>query len=163
MHVFSVHDKKEPYKCKLCSLEVGTKGSLKRHLEEQHEIFDLDNPIQIKAPGEFLCNLCDKTFKRNEHLATHMKTHQSSEDKYTCTDCGKQFTTTFNFNCHQMIHTNNREIFSCDICLKTFSRKGHLGRHIKGVHNQTDYNCDVCNKVYHRQDTLNDHKKHEHN
>jgi hypothetical protein len=163
LHIFSVHDKREPYKCKLCSLEIGAKHSLKRHLQEQHKIFDLDTPIQTKDPGEFMCDLCDKGFKRKEHLANHMKSHQSSEDKYTCTECGKQLTTTFNLKCHQMIHSDNRDQFSCNICQKTFSRKGNLARHIEGVHNQTHYNCDVCNKVYLRQDTLKVHKKQEHN
>ena len=50
------------YKCKI--------SSLKRHLQEQHKIFDLEKPIQTKDPGEYMCNLCDKGFKRKEHLKT---------------------------------------------------------------------------------------------
>ena len=162
LHVYSAHDKKEPYKCKLCDEEFSSKGHLKRHLEEQHKVFDLENPIQSKDPSEFVCNLCDKNFKRKEHLATHMNTHQSKQDKYTCSDCGKQFTTTFNFNRHQITHTGNREKFSCDICQKTCSSKGNLGRHVEGVHNRTAHKCDVCDKEFYRQDTLKDHINHEH-
>ena len=119
LHVFSVHDKKEHYTCKLCDEELSQKGHLKRHLEEQHRVYDFENPIQSKDPSEFVCNLCKKKFKRKEHLATHLTSHQSKQEKYTCSDCGKQFTTTFNLNRHQLlIHTNIREKISCDICEK---------------------------------------------
>ena len=123
LHVLNVHDKKKSYTCKLCEEEFSSKGNMNRHLEEQHSIFDLENPIQSKDPSEFLCNLCDKNFKRKEQLASHMNTHQSTENKYTCCDCGKQFASKSNFNCHRMIHTDNRETFMCNLCQKSFQGK----------------------------------------
>ena len=139
LHEHSVHDMKDQVQCKVCDEEFSSKGNLKRHLEEQHRVFDLDNPIQSTNPSEVMCNLCDLTFKRNEHLASHMNTHQSKQDKYTCSDCGKQFTAQSSLNRHSTIHSENRETFSCDICQKTFSRKGHLARHIEGVHKKKDH------------------------
>ena len=111
---------------------------MKRHLEEQHRVFDIDNPIQSRDPSDLVCSLCDLTFKRNEHLVCHMNTHKSKQDRYTCSDCGKQFTTKSNLSRHNTIHSDNKENFSCDICQKTFSRKGHLARHIEGVHNRRE-------------------------
>ena len=48
LHVDIVHGKQEDYKCLLCTQEIKTKRKLKRHLEEQHMVFDLENPIQTK-------------------------------------------------------------------------------------------------------------------
>jgi hypothetical protein len=138
LHEYSVHDKKDQVQCKLCDEEFSSKGNLKRHLEEQHKVFDLDNPIQSRNPSKIMCALCDLTFKRNEHLASHMNTHKPKQDKFTCTDCGKQFTARSSLNRHSTIHSENREKFSCNVCQKTFSRKGHLARHIEGVHKKQD-------------------------
>ena len=162
LHIADVHDKKENIQCKLCNEEMNSKSLLKRHLEEQHKVFDLENPIQNKDPSEFVCNLCSKGFKRNEHLASHMNSHKFKKDKYTCSDCGKQFTTKSNLNHHQVSHTDNKEKYVCDLCQKTFSSKGNLGRHKEGVHNRTAHICDICDKEFSRQDTLKDHEKHEH-
>ena len=107
-------------------------------LEEQHRVFDLYTPIQSKDTNDFVCSLCDLTFKRYEHLASHMNTHKSKQDRHTCSDCGEQFTTKSNLSRHNTIHSDNKENFSCDICQKTFSRKGHLARHIEGVHNRRE-------------------------
>ena len=79
VHENSVHDKKEHFQCKLCDEKFSSKGHLKRHLEEQHRIFYLDNPIQSRDPSDLVCSLCDLTFKRNEHLASHMNTHKSKQ------------------------------------------------------------------------------------
>ena len=162
-HVSSVHDADDSYVCGLCHCEIRSKQNLKRHLEEQHEVFDLENPIQSRESVKFVCDLCDKGFKRKEHLASHMKVHTSSSgDKYTCTDCGKQLTTKFNFDRHQMIHTSDREKYACSICEKAFTSKGQLGRHMEGIHRGTVYSCNNCDKTYQRLDTLNAHKKKEH-
>jgi hypothetical protein len=162
-HVYSVHAGEDLYMCGVCHREISSKQNLKRHLEEKHEVFDLENSIQSKESVHYICDLCDKGFKRKEHLTRHMKVHtSSSEDKYTCTECGKQLTSKFNFNRHQLIHTNDREKYSCSICKKAFISKGQLGRHMEGIHHGTVYSCNICDKTYNRLDTLNTHKKKEH-
>ena len=103
---------------------ITTKRKLKRHLEEQHKVYDLENPIGSKESVEFVCELCERSFKRNEHLVRHMNTHaaSTSKNKFTCGDCGKQFTTEFSLNRHQMVHSNDREEYQCETCQKIFIR-----------------------------------------
>ena len=138
LHVDIVHGKQEDYKCLLCTQEIKTKRKLKRHLEEQHMVFDLENPIQTKEIViKFVCDLCERNFKRKEHLLSHMKTHSASQSKVTCTTCGKQFVSQITLDNHQVVHSRTRGRFICDTCQKTFSSKGNLGRHIQGIHAST--------------------------
>ena len=136
LHAITVHGQQESYKCLLCTKVITTKRKLKRHLEEQHKVYDLENPIGSKESVEFVCELCERSFKRNEHLVCHMNTHaaSTSKNKFPCGDCGKQFTTKFSLNRHQMVQSNDREEYQCETCQKTFSSKGNLGRHIQGIH-----------------------------
>ena len=137
MHHSTVHGQQETYKCLVCKKDIKTKFTLKRHLEEQHKVYDLENPIQSKESVEFVCDICEISFKRKEHLVSHMKTHKDTQNKYTCSDCGKQFTTKFSLNRHQMAHSKVREHYKCNTCQKTFSSKGNLARHIQGIHTNT--------------------------
>ena len=137
LHNSTVHGQQETYICLVWNTDIKTKFTLKRHLEEQYKVYDLENPIQSKESVEFLCDICENSFKRKEHLVSHMKTHKDTQNKYTCSDCGKQFTTKFSLNRHQMAHSKVREHYKCNTCQKTFSSKGNLARHIQGIHTNT--------------------------
>ena len=135
-HIKTIHVEEQQFTCELCKLVVQTRWNLRRHLEEQHEIFNLEDVISSKEMKLFSCDLCEQEFTRKENLERHMVTHSSSSSssKYTCTDCGKQFTTNFSLSRHQVIHASDRESFQCNTCEKTFSTMGNLARHIDGVH-----------------------------
>ena len=109
---------------------------MRRHLEEQHEVFNLEDIISSKVSRVFTCDMCELEFTRKENLERHMRTHasSSSSSKYTCKDCGKQFTTNFSLSRHQIVHTSGRESFQCNTCEKQFSTMGNLARHMEGVH-----------------------------
>ena len=62
MHISSVHEKKRPYQCSVCKKCYITSGQLKNHADVHSE----ERP--------FSCNICDMKFKRNHHVATHLKT-----------------------------------------------------------------------------------------
>jgi hypothetical protein len=67
-HVSSVHDADDSYMFGLCHCEISSTQNLKRHLEEQHEVFDSKNPIQSRESVNLVCDLCDKGFKRKNIL-----------------------------------------------------------------------------------------------
>lgn len=77
------------------------------------------------------CEICEKVFKRKEHLAQHMKLHLGLRP------------------------------FKCDEpnCNKTFSRKEHLMRHVVSHSGKKQYECDICHKLFSRKDNLNKHKR----
>ena len=135
-YIKTIHVEEQQFTCELCKLVVQIRWNLRRHLEEQHEIFNLEDVISSKEMKLFSCDLCEQEFTRKENLERHMVTHSSSSSssKYTCTDCGKQFTTNFSLSRHQVIHASDRESFQCNTCEKTFSTMGNLARHIDGVH-----------------------------
>lgn len=63
----------------------------------------------------FVCSMCNKTFKRKYHLRRHMsETHQDTRRDY--------------------LKEHN---FVCPICHKTFKRKYHLRRHMNKTHQVT--------------------------
>ena len=133
-HVYSSHEQQETYQCRLCEKIISTRSHLKRHLEEQHNIFDFNTAVHTKEPVEFICQICEKHFKRKTNLERHLTIHSSDGEKYSCNDCGKQFLSKFNLSRHQKIHTGDSDKFECEFCKKVFPFKGNLARHIQGIH-----------------------------
>lgn len=84
-----------------------------------------------KASEVPTCAVCDKVFKRKEHLAQHMKLHLGLRP------------------------------FKCDEanCNKSFSRKEHLMRHVVSHTGKKMFNCEYCKKLFSRKDNLNKHKR----
>lgn len=91
-------------------------------------------PIAISAAPKTdvpTCGVCDKVFKRKEHLAQHMKLHLGLRP------------------------------FKCDEpnCNKSFSRKEHLMRHVVSHTGKKMFHCEFCQKLFSRKDNLNKHKR----
>lgn len=55
----SGRDGKERYQCEFCSLTFSTPAILRRHMKSVHE------------GGGYVCQYCDKVFKRSDNLNTH--------------------------------------------------------------------------------------------
>ena len=158
-HVLSTHRQKEGFQCMICALKISSRSHLKRHLEEQHKVFDLDKEIETKANTEASCNVCGIVFTRKESLEIHKKIHSKVGEKLTCNDCGKQCVTKYNLTQHQKIHNGDRERFQCDLCQKTFSTKRSLIRHLVVIHRPTIFPCELCEKSFNRADNLDSHVK----
>ena len=55
----------------------------------------------VERPYE--CEVCNKTFTRNDHLVAHKRTH-TGEQPYECEVCGRKFSVLSNMRSHRDTH-----------------------------------------------------------
>ena len=153
-----------PFKCDSCQKTFSSISTLNRHTQSLHS--------DTMGVG---CDVCGKTFRRNDSLIRHKKVH-SGNKPFECKICHKKFAYKQNRNIHQTrceqgpkdecnittMHKDGSLPFKCDSCQKTFSRISTLNRHTSLLHSDTDtmgVGCDVCGKMFRRNDCLIRHKK----
>ncbi|XP_026568254.1 gastrula zinc finger protein XlCGF7.1-like, partial [Pseudonaja textilis] len=87
-------------------------------------------PRRTQEGGKrFQCPECEKSFKRKDHLQSHLIIH-TGEKPYKCLECGKSFRHISNLYTHQRIHTGEKR-YKCLECGKSFNMSGNLHRHQK--------------------------------
>ncbi|XP_004715278.1 transcription factor IIIA [Echinops telfairi] len=109
------------YLCqKGCSFVAKTWTELLKHVRESH-------------PEEIRCEICQKTFKRKDHLKQHTKTHAPETLVCRCPreGCGRTYTTVFNLQSHILSFHEEQRPFLCQHagCGRTFAMKQSLSRH----------------------------------
>jgi len=52
----------------------------------------------------FVCTLCPRRFRRQEHLKRHYRSLHTHDKPFECTDCGKKFSRSDNLSQHQRTH-----------------------------------------------------------
>ncbi|KAL1898058.1 hypothetical protein Cpir12675_002076 [Ceratocystis pirilliformis] len=52
----------------------------------------------------FVCDLCNRRFRRQEHLKRHYRSLHTQEKPFECTDCGKKFSRSDNLAQHARTH-----------------------------------------------------------
>ncbi|KAF1838616.1 cutinase G-box binding protein [Decorospora gaudefroyi] len=52
----------------------------------------------------FVCTLCARRFRRQEHLKRHYRSLHTHDKPFECTDCGKKFSRSDNLSQHQRTH-----------------------------------------------------------
>ncbi|KAL5282940.1 hypothetical protein ACFFRR_005753 [Megaselia abdita] len=99
--------------------------------EIEKQGISLNTPTQtITATiSEFKCKVCQKIFKKKEHMTQHMKLHAGLRP-FKCNEnyCNKAFSRKEHLMRHMVSHTG-KKLFHCDICQKYFSRKDNLNKH----------------------------------
>ena len=53
---------------------------------------------------QFVCNVCNRRFRRQEHLKRHVRSLHTQEKPFECTDCGKTFSRSDNLAQHARTH-----------------------------------------------------------
>ena len=52
----------------------------------------------------FVCTLCNRRFRRQEHLKRHYRSLHTQDKPFKCNECGKQFSRSDNLSQHQRTH-----------------------------------------------------------
>ena len=96
--------------------------------EKKVDSKEVEEGERIHKWVEQTCQVCEKSYKRKEHLLRHMQTS----------------------------HSELRP-FVCKVCAHTFSRKDRLLRHEKIHSGVPEYKCNACEKCFVRRDSLTKH------
>ncbi|XP_027143476.1 putative transcription factor Ovo-like 1a [Larimichthys crocea] len=113
--------------------------------------------------GEFVCQVCQKTFHHQRMLNRHVKCHNETK-RHLCNFCGKGFNDTFDLKRHVRTHTGVRP-YKCTLCDKAFTQRCSLESHMKKIHSVTQkyaykerrnklYVCEECGHTAGTQDDL---------
>lgn len=77
----------------------------------------------------FVCTLCSRRFRRQEHLKRHYRSLHTQDKPFECSDCGKKFSRSDNLAQHARTHGNTTTIVGLsmpEIDEKTASMSAHL-------------------------------------
>ena len=112
---------------------------------------------------QFVCEECDKHFKRNSTLLNHKRNVHSTDRPFVCNqiNCNKTYKTKSHLITHQLTHSSVKS-FGCNKCDKRFKSNSELNLHKKFVHsNIHPFICPQsnCNKSFKRISHLNLHKR----
>ena len=118
------------HKCGHCEATFDRAFNLKRHVRTQHKKGDQDS----------VCDICGKSFSREDHMKTHRKSHFGGDGN--------------------ILNTQPVSL-KCDKCHKTFKRSDNLRRHQREQHRDgaETFQCNICGKVFQRIDHLKSHQK----
>ncbi|XP_017119082.1 zinc finger protein 26 [Drosophila elegans] len=145
-HLACGNDLLKKFSCKECSRRFATRSHLKYHLSSH-----------AKLP-EHSCNACGKRFKQPVVLQRHMLTH--NQEQHVCPHCEKVFRRNSSLKSHLAIHTDLGLPYKCELCSKNFQNKANLNQHLqKHDKNSIRHKCKVCEKSFLRQTTLRLHMK----
>ena len=137
--------------CRDCGKTFNSMTQMNNHdcpsslMNEVSETEIKEDPLQVNG-NAFSCDICNKQFKRKEHLFQHRKLH-TGERPYVCQTCAKAFSRKEHLVRHVVSHTGQK-MHECEMCGKCFSRKDNLHKHRKTHGISGPYICETCGKSF---------------
>ncbi|EDO35669.1 predicted protein, partial [Nematostella vectensis] len=158
--------------CQLCSEVYSDPFSLAQHKcsgiqHTEHRCPECDKVFSCPAnlashrrpvgssQGQFVCTVCNKTFRRKAYLRKHMNNH-TDDRPYPCQYCGKVFRSLTNRAKHVLNHAVGPKTFTCNVCGNGFANKGGLDRHSR-IHTGEIYSCKQCSSTFYSSPGLTRH------
>ena len=133
----------------------------------------------------FKCDICDKSFRRKQHmqihriihtsdavfkcefcsfvsvyknaLEKHRKIHSNPLKPYFCKICHKSFAKETSFQSHQQYHRGERR-FKCDYCKIAFNNMSHLKVHLIMHTGERPFGCETCSRRFTQITMLKRHR-----
>lgn len=100
-----------------------------------------------------LCQLCQKTFSRAEHLRRHIACiHNKKTPTFTCSTCNYIAASIKDLNQHKKSHIEIQ--FTCRFCDESFPTKPELNEHLKKHNDERPFLCSECGLRFIRNDYL---------
>ncbi|XP_049949373.1 zinc finger protein 252-like [Schistocerca serialis cubense] len=151
------------YPCLLCPKSFRMKGSLMVHVRVAHNGFPAgrletfsQREQRAKDDRSYTCSTCDKSFKKENHLTQHMKTHDGKQ--WACDVCSKLFTTKYFLKKHKRLHTGEMP-YRCGICDKTFTFQQSYHKHLLYHSDEKPHVCTECDRAFKELSTLHNHQR----
>ena len=163
------------YACTKCEEEFCTAKFLAAHCRTMHSSEeDLNMHItSVHIPETHVCDICSKSFSREDNLIRHQKIKHSSQnigkqvhhpestdsDMFKCEFCSTIFTIKTNLQNHtKNIYNSDRTVKNiCDQCEKKFCTGKQLKAHI--LLHQTTISCERCGQTFTLKKSLDLHIK----
>ncbi|XP_061919552.1 zinc finger protein 236-like [Entelurus aequoreus] len=143
--------------CFYCALVFQNANSLRRHCRQAHS-----------NDRCYVCNICNKAFKRAMHLKEHEQVHQPGPSlsslkprDFSCSSCGKAFPKRSQLERHNRTHTGERP-FKCSQCDKAFNQKSSLQVHMVKHTGKKPFKCEICSIRFTQKSNMRHHMKRAH-
>lgn len=148
IHRNRVHKDGRQYTCHICNRSMISARSLEWHMSHIHNesmpgiIHDESGLPEKKRVS---CYHCNKTFKTELILRTHIKNTHMEKDPLKCTDCEAIFTSEVRLRHHMMVVHNRLEgTLACPHCPKRFVNQLRLKTHMISHSEERPYTCEIC-------------------
>ncbi|XP_017276276.2 zinc finger protein 17 [Kryptolebias marmoratus] len=104
----------------------------------------------------YVCNICEKAFKRRKFLRRHERFH-TGERPYPCPTCSKTFALRKSLRRHLRFHTGERP-HECSQCGKSFRLRDNLKAHLRFHSGEKPFSCSKCGKMFRIMRNLEKHQ-----
>ena len=152
-----------------------TQSDIKSEEDTDFESSDTDNDSSKNdeySMNQFQCKFCEKDFRVQRYLDTHIKVHHTEKQSFKCDNCDKTFTQKEHLKRHEeTVHgqekkghlnlTGEKTKNTCEFCGTNFTRIDNLNEHIKRAHLEENkiFTCRNCEKKFDRKWNLKRHEQ----
>ncbi|XP_048002469.1 zinc finger protein 700-like isoform X2 [Leguminivora glycinivorella] len=154
------------WNCDICTKELTVYGRYLNHLRchgreycNQCDKWLFINQMKVhqlthKDERLFKCSECEKSFKTQLNLTTHIARVHSPEDAMMyCAQCDKQFKNMFSYSYHLRNASGHvpkeRLMYKCTQCERQFRIRSQLARHVEAAHShERRHECQVCREMF---------------
>ncbi|XP_076247509.1 uncharacterized protein LOC143187292 isoform X2 [Calliopsis andreniformis] len=149
IHRNRVHKDGRQYTCHICNRSMISTRSLEWHMSHIHNE-SLPGIVKEEVDGtpdkkRVSCYHCNKTFKTEMILRTHIKNTHMEKDPMKCLDCELTFTSEVRLRHHMMVTHNRLEgTLPCPHCPKRFVNQLRLKTHMISHSEERPYTCEIC-------------------